>query len=223
LATKLWWIIRKDLLCEYRARLVFPRMLLIGLVVAFLLSYQMAMLPDVLPQMAASFCWLTICFAGVLTLGQSVGSERDDGCWDGLLLYPVAPSTVYIAKLLVNGITLAALQCIVVPLFSLVSDAAWFARPWEILLVCLLGNLGVCSIGTLLAAMSSGIGHVQNLLAILLLPLLIPVILAASEATSLITDNNVGSAWWRWVHLLGAFAVIYTTAGLVLFEWVTED
>ena len=33
MAIQLWWIIQKDLICEYRARRAWPRMLLLGLVV----------------------------------------------------------------------------------------------------------------------------------------------------------------------------------------------
>lgn len=223
LATKLWWIIQKDLICEYRARRAWPRMLLLGFVVAFLLSYQVALPPSQLQRVGASLCWLTICFAAVLTLGQSIAMEREDGCWDGLLLYPVTPQTIYLAKMFVNGVMVGALQLAVVPFFAVVCDAQWLAHPGELLLVSVLANLGVTSVGTLLGAISSGMSQSQGLLALLLLPLLVPVILAASEATTLIAENRVDSAWWHWVQLLGAFAIVYVTAGWVLFEFVIED
>ena len=57
----------------------------------------------------------------------------------------------------------------------------------------------------------------------MLLPLLIPVILAASEATRLVAEIHLESELWRWIQLLGAFAVVYLTAGWMLFEFVVED
>jgi heme exporter protein B len=221
---KLWWIIQKDLVCEYRTRQAWPRMLLLGFVVAFLLSYQLALSPSQLQHAAASLCWLTICFAAVLTLGQSIALERDDGCWEGLLLYPVTPQAVYLAKLAVNVVILGALQLVVVPLFAMVGDTQWLAHPGKLLLVSVLGNLGVASVGTLLGAMSAGMRQSQSLLALLLLPLLVPVILGASEATRLIGKSQaVSAAWHDWVQLLGAFTIVYITAGWVLFEFITED
>ena len=221
--TKLWWIVHKDLVSECRARLVWPRMLALGLAVAFLLSYQLSVPQVELRQIAGSLCWLTVCIASVLTLGQAIAVEHEDGCWDGLLHYPTNAQTVYVAKLIVNVVALGALQCIVVPFFVLTSGTALLSHAGEILFVSLLGNLGISSIGTLVGAMSSGIRQSQGLLALLLLPLLVPVILAASKATTLIFVNQIGAEWWRWVQLLGAFAIIYITAGLVLFEFAIED
>ena len=227
---KLWWIVQKDLVSECRARQAWPRMLLLGLIVAFLLSYQMKLPASQLPQISAGLCWVTICFAAVLTLGQSLACERDEGCWQALLLYPLAPETVYLAKVIVNCLILGALQLVVVPFFAVVSDAPWLSHPWRLLLVSLLGNLGVSSVGTLLSAMSAGLRQHQGLLTLLLLPLLIPVILAASEATRLIAaspDSIAASpdsaAYWQWIQLLVAFATVYVTTGWVLFACVIEE
>ena len=132
---KLWWIVQKDLVSEYRTRQAWPRMLLLGLVVAFLLTYQMKLPSSQLAQVSAGLCWLTICFAAVLTLGQSIAAERDEGCWQALLLYPVAPETVYFAKVIVNCLILGALQLVVVPFFAVISDSSWLSHPWQLLLV----------------------------------------------------------------------------------------
>jgi heme exporter protein B len=216
---KLWWIIQKDLVCEYRTHQAWPRMMILGLVVAFLLSYQMVLPPAQLQQVAASLCWVTLCFAAVLTLGQSIAMEREEGCWEGLLLYPVAPATIFLAKLIVNAIILGLLQLVIVPFFAIVSGAPWLSRSGQLLLISLLGNLGISSLGTLLAALAAGLHQSQGLLALLLLPLLVPVIIAASEATRLI---DAGQSSWQWLQLLAAFAIVYVTVGWVLFAHVGE-
>ena len=223
MASQLWYIIQKDLTCEYRARRAWPCMLLLGVTVAFLLSYQTALSTSQMQSVGSSLCWLTICFAAVLTLGQSIWIERDDGCWDALLLYPVTAQTVFLAKVIVNTLTVGAMQAIVVPFFATVSDAHWLSHPGKLLLVSLLANLGIAFVGTLLGAISANTSRSQGLLALLLLPLLVPVILAASEATRLIGENHVGTAWWHWVQLLAAFVIVYGTAGWMLFEFVIED
>ena len=159
----------------------------------------------------------------MLTLGQSINYEQDDGCWQSLHFYPIAAETVYFAKVAVNSVILAALQLVVVPFFAIVSDAPWLSRPGHLLLISLLGNLGVSTVGTLLSAMSAGLRQHQGLLTLLLLPLLIPVILAASEATRLISAEPITTAWWQWVEMLIAFVVVYGTAGWVLFASVIEE
>jgi hypothetical protein len=36
-------------------------------------------------------------------------------------------------------------------------------------------------------------------------------------------SNYVGEPWGRWVQLLGAFAVLYVTLGVMAFPWAIED
>ena len=62
----------------------------------------------------------------------------------------MSPSAVYLAKLAVNVVWLAALQCVLIPLFVVLTDVPLLSRPWAMLLVALLGNLGIASAGTLL-------------------------------------------------------------------------
>jgi heme exporter protein B len=216
-------MIHKDLVSECRAHRVWPAMLLLGTVVAMVFGIQMDLLPDQKSRLVGSLLWLAIFFAGMLAVDRSFASEREDGCWEGLLLYPVSPANIYLAKLIVNGIAVAALECVLVPLFAVLSDVPLLARPGPMLLVALLGNLGLSALGTLLSALASGIRHGGNLLAILVLPLAAPVVLAGAEATRRLVEGDLGAPWWRWVQLLGAFAVIFVTAGIVLFDFVIED
>ena len=91
------------------------------------------------------------------------------------------------------------------------------------LLVAGLGNIAIASIGTLLGAMTAGVRHGGNLLMLLMLPMVVPVVLAAAEATRLMVQGDFGTPWWRWVQLLGAFAIVFTTAATMLFDFVIED
>jgi ABC-type transport system involved in cytochrome c biogenesis permease component len=60
-------------------------------------------------------------------------------------------------------------------------------------------------------------------LALLLLPLATPVMLASAEATRLLVLDDVGEQWWRWVQMLAAFVVLFMTMGLLVFEFAIED
>ena len=223
MTAKLWWLIHKDLVSECRARLVWPAMLLFGVVVALVFSLQMDLLPDQKNRMVGSLLWLATFFAGMLAIDRSFAGEREEGCWTGLLLYPVTPTTIYLAKLTVNVVALAALQAVLIPLFVILADVPLLVRPGAMLLIALLGNLGISAVGTLLSSMAVGVRQGGSLLVLLVLPLIIPVVLAAAEATWLMTEGQLGAEWWRWVQLLFGFAVIFITAGAVLFDFVTEE
>jgi len=128
-----------------------------------------------------------------------------------------------LAKLIVNAVALAVLQCLLIPLFFALADVSLWAHPCRLLLIAALGNLGIAAIGTLLSALATGIRKGGNLLVLLVLPLTIPVLLAAAESTRLLVENQINDAWWRWIQLLAALAVLFVTAGTMLYEYAVED
>lgn len=223
MAAKLWWIIQKDLLSEYRAARVWPTMLLFGIVVAVVFSAQADWLSSEKGRVVGSLLWLATFFAGMSAIDRSFALEREEGCWEGLLSYPVSPAAVFWAKLTVNVLAIGALQCVLIPLFVVLCDVPLLRHPVAMAAVALLGNVGISAVGTLLSALASGLRNAGSLLVLLVLPLAVPVVLAASEATRLMLADDLGAEWWRWVQLLGAFAVIFVTAGTVLFDFVVEE
>jgi ABC-type transport system involved in cytochrome c biogenesis permease component len=60
-------------------------------------------------------------------------------------------------------------------------------------------------------------------LVLVVLPLVIPVMLAAAECTRLAVESRIDDQWWRWIQLLGAFSIVFVTAGALLFEYAIED
>jgi heme exporter protein B len=222
-AQKLYWMVSKDLLAECRSLRVWPAMLLLGVVVALMFAMQGDLPPAQMRQIVGGLLWLTIFFAGTLVLDRSFAAEREDGCWEGLLCYPVSPATIYLAKLAVNIIALAALECALIPLFAILTGVPLLAHPAPILAVAVLGNLGIAAVGTLLSAVANTGRQSSYLLPLLVLPAIIPLVLGAADATRLALEHDFGPAWWRWVQLLAAFAIIFITAGIALFEFAVEE
>ncbi|MGA2616558.1 MAG: heme exporter protein CcmB [Thermoguttaceae bacterium] len=220
---KLWWIFAKDLVSEWRARRVWPAMLLLGVVAAVVFTMQIDLAGPQKLRAVGGLLWLAVFFAGMSALERSFACEREGGCWEGLLLYPVSPAAIYLAKLAVNVLALAAVQVVLFPLFSVLSDVPLLVHPWPMLLVALLGNLGLASVGTLVSALAAGIRHSAGLAVLVVLPLVVPVVLGAAEATRLVVQGQLGPEGWRWLQFLITFDVIFITAGTVLFDFVVEE
>jgi heme exporter protein B len=123
----------------------------------------------------------------------------------------------------VNLTALVILELVLVPAFLALADIPFAARPTPLLLIVLLANVGFAAVGTLVGGLTSGLRHRGGLLALLLLPLLVPVLFAASEATRLLLADKLDSLWWSWIQLLAVFAVVFTVTGAILFEFVVED
>lgn len=218
----LWWLIHKDLLAEWRARRAWPVMLVLGAVVAVLMSLQLDWLPHHKPRVACGLYWLAVFFAGMLAVDRSFAAEREENCWEALTLYPLSPTTLFFAKLIVNSLALATVQAVLIPLFGVFCDVPWLSAPTALLLIMACGNVGLSAVGTLLSAVAARIGR-DNLLVILVLPLVVPVLVAAAEASQLLVTADLDGNWWRWFELLAAFSVVYVTAGAVLMEFVLEE
>jgi heme exporter protein B len=219
----LWWLIYKDLTRELRALHVLPGMTLLGLVLVFLLATQLDLPMDQKMQVAGGLLWMAICFAGTMAFERSFTDERDGGCWQTLLLYPITPSVLFAAKLAVNFVALAALELIVVPVFIVFSDVAIASRPDLLLLLAALSNAGFAAAGTIVSGLTANLRHRSGLLALVLLPLVVPVLLASAEATGLLLTGRIDSQWWLRIQLLAVFAAVFTIVGALVFEFVLEE
>ncbi|MBI1900714.1 MAG: heme exporter protein CcmB [Planctomycetia bacterium] len=216
-------IIHKDLVSEFRSRRAWPAMLLVGVVAALVFSLQMDLLPHEKPRLVGGLLWVSVFLAGAAVIERSVAGERDDGCWDGLRMMPIAPGALYVAKLAVNFLALLALGCLLLPLYFLLSDLPLLSHVRALASVALPACLGLAAVGTLAAALSAGNGRSGSLLLLVAMPLVFPVILAAAECTRLAAEDRFDDAWWRWMQLLWAFAIVFVTAGTLLFDYAIEE
>lgn len=223
MAAKIWWLIQKDMHAECRGARAWPIMLLMGMVVALILGSQLSRLPAERTELVGGIFWLAVFFAGTVVMEHSFASEREDGCWETLRSYPLSPAAIFGAKLAVNFLALSFLHLVLVPLFIVLCDVPLLAHPLDLLLVVVLANLGIAAIGTLLGALTNTLRRESSLFVLLALPAVIPVILGAARATSLLIEGQFNSEWWLWIQLLAGFSVIFVVAGSVLFEFVIEE
>jgi heme exporter protein B len=123
----------------------------------------------------------------------------------------------------VNFVSLVILEAVLLPAFIVFSDVPLLARPAPILLIAALGSVGLAAVGTLVSMLASGLQHRGGLIALLLLPLITPLMLGSAEATRMTLAGQLDTDWWQWIRLLGVFAVVFTVAGAFAFEFTIEE
>jgi heme exporter protein B len=89
--------------------------------------------------------------------------------------------------------------------------------------ITLLGTLGFASIGTILAAISMNTRMSDVMLPLLLLPVALPAVIGAVQATAAAFTDPPGEALAFWVKFLVVFNIIFVTLPLLLFEYVLEE
>ena len=128
-ARSMWWLARKDLRREFRARMTWPAMLLLGLLLVMTLELQTDLPADVKEQLAGGLLWLAVFFSGTIGLERSFADENDEGCWDALRMYPLSPTVIYTAKLLFNFTALMVVTAVLLPLFAaLLTYHCWIVQ-----------------------------------------------------------------------------------------------
>ena len=211
----------KDLLLEFRTKerisSLFVLSLLIVLVFIFALSPEQIQGPGI----EAALLWVTLVFAGMLSLQRSFLLEQERGCFSGLLLCPIDSGTLFLAKMLSNVLFLLLVEVIVAPL-SLAFFGVPFSRSLLMLpVVLLLGTVGFSALGTLFAAIAVRTRAREVLLPIMLLPLLVPLLIAAVKVTSaVLTGEEWNGVWFR---VLIAFDIIFVVTGWLIFSQVVQE
>jgi heme exporter protein B len=215
-------IARKDLTTELRAKAGFNSVASLGVTILVLLGLALGPDAAALRNAAVGAVWLATLFSSVLAFNRSYQVELETGALEPLLLYPGPRWTVFAGKLAGNLAFVSLMVAIVVPvgiaLFGVRMVPSWPA----ILVVLALGVFGVTVLGTFYAAMASRSRAREVLLPLLLFPMLVPVLLAATMATRSLLGADVMNDAGAWIRLLVAFDAIFLVATLLVFEHVIE-
>jgi heme exporter protein B len=219
-------ILRKDIVMELRTFEMLTSMGLYTLLT--LVIYQIALSQsgsgfDV-RLIAAGLLWLAFVFTSMLGLNRSLVHEKDQGCLEALLLSPVDRPVIFFAKAVGNLIFLLIVQVLTIPLFFVMFlsnrpiGGAW----WMIPIAMLLGSVGIASVGTLLATISVNTRGRDFILAVLFVPVMFPLLLAAVGATSAAVLGNPGylAEFWRDIALAAGYDAIMLLAAFGLYEFV---
>jgi heme exporter protein B len=221
-ARRAWIVLWKDLLTERRSKESLNALFFFTLLLLFLFQFTLGPDRDRVRAAMPGLLWLGLVLAGLLGLGRSFILERENDCWEGLLLTPGDKSAIYLGKLAANIALMAAVEVVVVGLFGLFENVELGAALGPLAVVLALGTLGLAAVGTLFAAMTAQVRARELLFPVLLLPAQIPVLLAAVSATQVVLLGQPLAEAGHWLRLLVAADVVYLVVGVLTFEFVLD-
>ena len=211
----------KDLEIEWRSRVATSR--LVPFAGILLLLFAVALDPDrgLLPRLAPGLFWVATMLAALLAIGRSFAVERDNRAGVGLLLSGVDPEAMYVGKALAVLVELLALEAVL----GLGMVVLYDVTPRSLGLIAVgavLASAGVAAAGTLYGAVVVADRGRDSLLALLLLPVMVPVLLAATRVhEGATTGGSTGDA--AWLGLLAVFAALYGGLGALTFGSLIEE
>ncbi len=218
----LFW---KELLLEARTRETAAAGAVFALLVLVIFNFAFDLRVENVDAVAPGVLWVTIAFAGVLSLGRAFTRERDQHTLDGMLLAPVDRSTLYFSKAAASAAAMLLVEVVALPVFVGLFNLRVSLAP--MLAVLLLGTLGFAGVGTLFAAISAHTRAREVMLPLLLFPIQVPVILATVKTTGTAVGTGLGlpeADGANWLGLLVAFDVLFLGLSVLLFDYaIAED
>ncbi len=217
-------ILRKDLRLEWRTKESVPAMTLFTITVYVLFHFGLDR--DTLDgELASGVLWVTLLLASVIGVSRLFASEREQGGIDGLLLAPVDRTSLFVAKATALFLFLTAVELVAVPAFALLLLGPGLGGAFpELLAILALGNLGLAAVGALVAALAAETRARELIVPLLLLPLVVPLLIACAQATEPLLRQDAGPEdLGRWLGLLTLYDVVFVLLSVAVFDFLLED
>ena len=212
----------KDLLVERRSKETLNSLLFFSLALLFVFQFALDADRERLSAVLPGLLWLAFILSGMLGLGRVFLVERENDCWEGLLLAPGDKSAIYLGKLAGSLALMFVVEAMVLALFALFFNVDLGPVLPSLIVVIALGTLGFAAMGTLFAALTAQARARELLFPVLLLPVLVPVLLGTVKATEAVLLRAPLADVAHWLKLLVAADVIYVVAGLLTFDFILE-
>lgn len=216
-------LLHKELQLEWRTRARLNALVFFALATLLLFSFALGPDTQTLQKNAGGYLWLAILFASVLALGESFRVEQENFALEGLRLMPVDPRSIFLAKALGNALLLFLLSLVLLPVMVALFGVEIRLGLPRLLGVLALGCLAISAPGTVYSAIASHARARDVLLPLLLFPLLVPALIAAVKATSLVLGGDPMVQLGSWLGLVAGFNLLYWGLGFALFPKVIEE
>jgi len=212
----------KDLAIERRSKETLNALAFFSLLLLFVFQFSLGADRERLTAALPGLLWLGFVLSALLALGCSFLIERENDCWEGLLLAPGDKSAIFLGKLAGNLLLMFLVEALLLALFGLFFNVDLGRVLGPLVLIIVLGTLGLAALGTLFAAMTAHVRARELLFPVLLLPVQVPVLLATVRATEAAMAGEPLASVSNWITLLVAADVVYLVAGILTFDAILE-
>jgi heme exporter protein B len=162
-----------------------------------------------------------VLFSALLAVQRSFALESSDSARDGLRLSGLDPAGIFVGKAAAVAVQLLVLEAILA-----IGVAVLYGRdlhgPVLLFTTCVLATVGLAASGTIYGVLASGLRVRETLLPLLMLPVVAPVLLAATRAWEAGLAGTPADGW-SWLRILGVFAAVYGGIGVMAFGALLED
>jgi len=206
-------LIRRDLRLAFRGGTDAMMGVIFFVLAAILFPFGVGPDAAILPRIGGGIIWVVALLAALLSLERMFAADHEDGSLDLLYLSPVSLGQLALAKAVAHWLTSGMLLLIASPVLALLYNLP-SAAFLPLVATMALGTPTLSLVGAIGAALTLGARRGGVLLALLLLPLYIPVLIFGAGA---IDGAIAGRDITPQLMVLGGFLL----AALALAPWAT--
>jgi len=217
-----WALLWKDLVSEWRSRDRIVAMVVFSFLVVVVFQFAWPpMESGEMVRFAPGVLWVTYLFAAVIGLGRTFALELENDAMTALALAPGTRGWLFLGKAAATWILITVVQAMTAVVFALFFRVDLTPAIPGLVVIVALANVGICSVGTLLSAMSVRSRFRDVLLPVLLIPTLIPILSSAVLGTTatLATQGLPFEALQPLIVIDGVYLIL----SFLLFDFVLDE
>lgn len=172
-------------------------------------------------EILSGLLWIVIFFAAINGLARVFIKEEEKETSFALKL-SIDPVSIFIGKLFFNLSLTFFVNIFIIVLFILITSFE-IKNFSAFVVIILLGNFGMVSASTIIAAIISKANTKGTLYPVLAFPVMLPLLITVINATKLASSGADTSELMSEYQILFSYAVVVTTVSLMLFKHVWED
>jgi heme exporter protein B len=193
-------LLRRDLTLAWRRRGDIAMPVLYAVIVTTLFPFAIGPEPALLARIAGGVVFVIVLLAILLSLDHLFRGDIEDGSMELLMLAPQPLALLVGMKILAHWITSSLPLIVVAPVLASMLKLPPEAMP-VLVVALLLSTPLLCLLGAVLVALTAGSKRSGMLLALMLLPLCVPVVIFAAGALAAAQE---GLPWVAPIAWLGA-------------------
>jgi len=208
------WLVWRDFILAWRRRADVLATVFFFIIVTSLFPLGIGPERETLRTIAPGVVWVAALLASMLSLGRIFGNDYQDGTLEQLILTPQSTYLMVLAKVLAHWVVSEIPLVVIAPVLGLQFGLSQNTL-LTVMVSLLLGTPVLSVIGSIGAALTLGLRAANVLVALLVLPLYIPVLIFGSGA---VQANVTGKSPQAWLLLLGATLLV----SLVFAPWAAS-
>ena len=219
--TQVWDISYKDIRLEMRTRQMAVSVLVIVIALMIVTNLAIPKSVDATFTTTATVIWLCILIASFMVVMRKFVIEYDQIGFHGLIMCPVPRDAIYLGKVVSNLIFLLVIESILFPLSSILFDVPLLTP--TVAAITGMATIGIVAAGTLFAAISVNTKAREIMLPVLFFPAVIPIVLAAVDATQNALNPSYGANILEDIGVLAALSLAIIATSAILFNFAVDE